>query len=173
MYSECNGYNDQQEEANWNMKEQEERPRGYVRQNSAILTMNISHECKESFQAHNMRKTYRELNIFRKGFKLAINIYKNSKGIIVVGREEINNRWKEFFQQLLNGRNIQGKEKRQSNPLLDDKNRNKEDIPPTLEEVAKLIGLLKNNKAPRKDNISAELIKYGGIVAIKSLQKII
>lgn len=135
--------------------------------------MNISHECKESFQAHNMRKTYRELNIFRKVFKLAINIYKDSKGIIVVGREEVNNRWREFFQQLLNGRNMQRKEKRQSDPRLDDKGWNKEDIPSTLEEVAKLIDSLKNNKAPRKDNISAELIKYRGIVAIKSLQKII
>ena len=47
--------------------------------------------------------------------------------------------------------------------LYDDA-RDTEIEPPTYKEVSNIINKLKRNKAPGTDNVSAELVKYGGYI---------
>lgn len=61
-------------------------------------------------------------------------------------------RWRDFFQKLLNGEEEQ-EQAEEPDPRLLDKSGSKENTPPTLEEVMRQIGRLKNNKSPGRDNI--------------------
>lgn len=58
---------------------------------------------QENFKIRNIRRAYKELNFFCKDFRRTANMYKDATGNIVVGREDVNNRWREFSQLYLMG----------------------------------------------------------------------
>lgn len=53
---------------------------------------------QENIQKQDIRKAYRELNVFRRGFIPIANMCRDLNGTIIVGKEEVNNRWREYFQ---------------------------------------------------------------------------
>jgi hypothetical protein len=87
---------------------------------------------------------------------------------MIRGKEEMLNRWAEYFEELLNG---EGREMIQEEKGDEDEERegeetedemNKEEVEEVTREVRKAIARLKNNKAPGEDNIRAKLLKHGG-----------
>lgn len=84
---------------------------------------------------------------------------RRADGSITAEKSEVRNRWREFFKELLNG-SSQGDDQ-DFEILLGDQDL-KETDPPTLEEIHQAIKILRNNKAPGKDNIPSELYKHGG-----------
>ncbi|CAF4616570.1 unnamed protein product [Rotaria sp. Silwood2] len=58
-------------------------------------------------------------------------------------------------------------------PILDQKEFSHQDAVPTISEVVKAIQQIKNRRAPGKDEISAELIKAGGLPLAEWLHEII
>jgi hypothetical protein len=49
-----------------------------------------------------IRKFYRGLNEFKKGYQPRINIIKNENGNLLADLQSVLNRWKNFFNQVLN-----------------------------------------------------------------------
>jgi hypothetical protein len=81
---------------------------------------------------------------------------KDSQGNLLTEKDDIVNKWKEYFSGILTG-NINEVEQRiyyTVDNYIEE---------PTLEEVLKVIKCLKNCKAPGSDGITAELLKKGGV----------
>jgi hypothetical protein len=103
----------------------------------------------------NVRDLYRGINEFKKGYQPRINIMKDENGNLIADPQNVLNRWKIFFNQVLNAHDVH--DVRQM------------DIPtaellvpePSLIEVKIAIGELKNYKTPGTDQIPTELIKAG------------
>ena len=104
-----------------------------------------------------VRKQFQGIKRMRNGFQPRTDLIRNKEGDIVVGREEIKQRWIEHFKELLNRPPPQNQVEEME---LDGELGNVE--PLTREEILDAVKRLKNNKAAGIDNISAELIKYGG-----------
>jgi hypothetical protein len=55
----------------------------------------------------NIRDLYRGINEFKKGYQPRINIIKDQNGNLIAGPQSVLNRWKSFFNQVLNVRGVQ------------------------------------------------------------------
>jgi hypothetical protein len=84
---------------------------------------------------------------------------------------KVRQRWEEYFEGLLNGNS--NDEEGEMNGFSDAN----EDLHPVecpiLEEVRDGLGALKNHWAPGADNITAELLKYGGTKVINAIHNLI
>ena len=78
------------------------------------------------------------------------------EGNLLTDKTMVAARWKEYFETLLNGE-CERVSRHRTN-IGDD---GQAVDPPTLDEVKKAIHELKNNKAARKDELPAELLKHG------------
>lgn len=125
---------------------------------------------QEKFTRNEAREAYRELNFFRKGFKPTSSMCRRADGSITAETSEVRNRWRDFFKELLNG-SFQGDDQ-DFEILLGDQDPRETD-PQTLEEVRRAMKMLRNNKAPGKDNIPTELYKHGGRAVTLALHGII
>jgi hypothetical protein len=99
---------------------------------------------------------YRGINEIKKGYQLRINIIKDENGNLLADPQTVLNRWKNFFNQVLNIHGVH--DVRQvaihiAEPLGQE---------PSLVEVEIGIGKLKSYKSPGTGQILAELIKTGG-----------
>ncbi|CAF4152005.1 unnamed protein product [Rotaria sordida] len=85
------------------------------------------------------------------------------------------NRWKEYFDEMLNVNTTISEQILQQipSPTIDDEELARQDAVPTLNEVAKAIEQIKNKKAPGKDDVPAELLKAGGNTVTEWLHEII
>jgi hypothetical protein len=104
----------------------------------------------------NMRDLYRGVNEFKKGYLPRINITKDENGNLLADPQNVLNRWKNFFNQVLNVHGVH--DVRQMNihtaePLVPE---------PSLVEVEIATGKLKSYTSPCTDQIPAKLIKAGG-----------
>lgn len=112
----------------------------------------------EQFDLGENRKFFRGINAERKGYQDRVEVCKNRDGQVIVEREAVLERWAEYFEELLNRSSptqaggMEWLEQGTDNRIP----------PPTLEEVCEVIDAMKNNKAPGRDNISAEQLKQGG-----------
>lgn len=89
---------------------------------------------------------------------------KDRDGNIISNKREILNRWRQYFEELLNERNEKNDNK-QNRPNEPNEQQNaimEEENPPSLNEVREAIKKLKNNKSPEEDTIPAELLKATG-----------
>jgi hypothetical protein len=100
------------------------------------------------------RKFYQTMNQFRKGFQPRLNACKENSGKLIEGDDKILDHWARYFKTQFERENSEEESKEEefltAEPLVK---------APTQEEMEKVIGNLKTNKAPGEDNIIAELIK--------------
>jgi hypothetical protein len=116
----------------------------------------------------NSRKFYKTVRTLTGEFQPRITNYKNKDGNMLLGKQEILNRWKEHFKEILTDNN---KENLLIECYIYDVA--EEVLNPTYEETVKIIHQLKDNKAPGNDNITSELIKVAGPVLWKQIHELI
>ena len=99
------------------------------------------------------KKIFRLAKTYRRSQKKVCNI-KDKKREILIRPEDINKRWTEYFDELLNG-----EEQREDAQEEIDEQEAAEEI--TMEEFEEALKKRKNNKSPGEDGIPIELIKEG------------
>jgi hypothetical protein len=115
----------------------------------------------------NMRDLYRGINEFKKGYQPRINIIKDENGNLLADLQSVLNRWKNFFNQVLNihgVHDVRQMDMHTAEPLVPE---------PSLVEVEIAIEKLKSYKSPGTDQIPAELIKAGGETLYSEIHKLI
>jgi sorting nexin-29 len=115
----------------------------------------------------NIKDLYRIINGFKKGYQPRINIIKNENGNLIADPQSVLNRWKHFFNQVLNVHEVHDVRQMDihtAEPLVPE---------PSLVEVEIAIGKLKSYKSPSADQILAELIKAGGETLCSEIHKLI
>jgi hypothetical protein len=98
---------------------------------------------------------YRGINEFKKGYQSRINIIKNKNGNLIADPQNVLNRWKNFFNQVLNihgVHDVRQMDIHTAEPLVPES---------SLVKVEITIGKLKSYKSPGTDQIPARLIKAG------------
>ena len=110
----------------------------------------------------------RELSL---GKDLMIHL-EDEKGEIVTDRSEINEVATKFYEDLYQGKQIQGKEEVEITEGENEGTKEGEVLPFMEAEIEKVIQSLKNNKSPGHDGICNEHIKYGGEMVVKKLTEI-
>lgn len=114
----------------------------------------------ETAHTQNMaKKFYGELKTYSTSFQPRLNLCLDINGNTLVEENEILERWKEHFQLTLNTYPV-SEEENKGILLPEDE---VEVPPPSVEEIVNIIGKMKNGKAGGEDNITAELVKYGGM----------
>jgi hypothetical protein len=110
---------------------------------------------------------YRGINEFKKGYQPRINIIKGENGNLLADPQNVLNRWKNFFNQVLNVHGVHDVRQMDihtAEPLVPK---------PSLVEVEIAIGKLKSYKSPGTDQIPAELIKAGGETLCSEIHRLI
>jgi hypothetical protein len=103
----------------------------------------------------------------RKDTKPRINIIKDENDNLIADPQNVLNRWKKFFNQVLNVRgvhDVRQMDTHKAKPLVPE---------PSLVEVEIAIGKLRSYKSPGTDQIPAELIKAGGETLYSEIQILI
>jgi hypothetical protein len=103
-----------------------------------------------------LRDLYRGINEFKKGYQPRINIMKNENGNLLADPQNVLNRWKNFFNQVLNDHGVHDVRQmdiHMAEPLVPE---------PNLVKAEIAIGKLKSYKSLDSDQILAKLIKAGG-----------
>jgi hypothetical protein len=104
----------------------------------------------------NIRDLYRGINEFKKVYQPRINIIKDENGNLLVEPQIVLNRWKNFFNQVLNIHGVHGVRQM-------DMHTAESLVPePSLVEVEIAIEKLKSYKSPGTNQILAKLIRAGG-----------
>jgi hypothetical protein len=110
---------------------------------------------------------YRGINEFKKGYQPRINIIKDDNGNLLADPQSVLNRWKNFFNQMLNVHgvhNVRQKDIQMTEPLVPE---------PSLVEVEIAIGKLKSYKSVGTDWTQAKLIKAGSEISCSEIHKLI
>jgi hypothetical protein len=110
---------------------------------------------------------YRDINEFKKWYQPRINIIKDENGNLIADPHNVLNRWKNFFNQVLNVHGVHDVRQMDihtAEPLVPE---------PSLVEVEIAIGKLKSYKSPGTDQIPAELIKAGGETLYSEIHRLI
>jgi hypothetical protein len=108
----------------------------------------------------------------RAGFQPRLNFCKDKEGNLITSEEKIMDCWVERFSELVNKGTLV-EEEGEEDEGIEIRNIEEETIPPpTLMEVRDQIMILKRNKAPGDDNITAEMIKYAGEEMVEAIYTI-
>uniref|UniRef100_A0A8D8WVA9 Craniofacial development protein 2 n=1 Tax=Cacopsylla melanoneura TaxID=428564 RepID=A0A8D8WVA9_9HEMI len=116
------------------------------------------------------RKFYAAVNRMKKGFQPTVNACRDANGEMLTNDETVLERWAQHFEELLN------EDERITTVRIEEEQITEEDDMenmPTRSEIQKAIQKMKNNRAPGNDNITAELLKYGGEAVENMMLKII
>jgi hypothetical protein len=108
---------------------------------------------------------YRGRNAFRKGYRPRINIVKDETGNLLADPHSVLNRWKNFFNELLNVHGVHDVRQIDIHTA--------EQLVPEFSfvELEIAIGKLKRYKSPGTDHIPAELIKARGETLYSEIHK--
>lgn len=142
-----------------------------LRKKKRMYINSLIDKAEQERTTNNAREFYRKIRFFKKGFTPNPFGVKNKEGVVVTENLQVLQRWSEYFCELLNvegQNNTMGEENEDTYYHVQPKIET-----PTREEVKEAIKTLKNNKAPGKDEISAELLKKGGDVVIDKMWELI
>jgi hypothetical protein len=115
----------------------------------------------------NIRDLYRGTNEFKKGYQPRINITKDENGNLLADPQNVLNRWKNFFNQVLNVyaiHDVMQMDIHTAEPIIPE---------PTLVAVEIAIGKLKSYKSLGTDQIQAKLMKAGGETLYSEIHRLI
>jgi hypothetical protein len=115
----------------------------------------------------NIRDLYRGINEFKKRYQPRINIIKDENGNLLADSQNILNRWKIFFNQVLNVHGVHDVRQMDIHTA--------EPLVPELGFIEVVIAIenLKSYKSPGADQIPAELIKAGGETLYSEIHRLI
>ncbi|XP_039449776.1 uncharacterized protein LOC120428760 [Culex pipiens pallens] len=126
-------------------------------------------EAQAQYNANDKRRFYATVNGVRKKATPSPVMCNDREGNLLTDKTAVAARWKEHFQQLLNGETREG--------IVEDRMNVEDDgiavDPPTLENVEKAVKELKNAKSAGKDGLPAELFKHGSARMIEILHQIV
>lgn len=106
-----------------------------------------------------MKEFYKKIKGQSKKYKEKTNGIKNKKGNVILDEEQYKQIWMDHFKELLTETATEKEESSIEDSTEDDAMIIEE---PTTEEIKEIIQKSRNGRAPGKDNINMELIKYGG-----------
>jgi hypothetical protein len=112
-------------------------------------------ELESNSKNKNIRDLYRGINEFKKGYQPRTNLVKDKRGDLLADPDNILNRWKNYFCQLLNlhgAGSVRQTEMPTAVPFVTE---------PSASEVEVAIVKLERYKSPGVDQIPAELIQAG------------
>lgn len=127
-------------------------------------------EMEQLYRQNETRKFYEKVNQTRKGCAPQAETCRDTEGNLLMDKGEVLNRWRQFFDEHLNGdvAHGDGTETQLGVPEADER------FPaPDLETVRKEIRKLRNNRAAGKDRLPGELFKYGGEKLARALKVVI
>jgi hypothetical protein len=120
-------------------------------------------QIEEDFVNNDLVWAYKEVNTVKRGFVPRTNFIRSEKGKIVSDPVGIKNRWREYFNRLLNPTEEETEVPEGNQSIGRDVDDGAEEIdPPTEAEMHEAIRSLKNNKASGTDDLPAEIFKEGG-----------
>jgi hypothetical protein len=115
----------------------------------------------------NIRDLYKSINEFKKRYQSRINIIKDENGNLVADPQNVLNRLKNFFNQVLTVNGVHYVRQMDIHMV-------EPSVPePSLVKVESAIGKLKSYKSPGTDQIPAELIKAGGEILYTEIHRLI
>jgi exonuclease III/ribosomal protein S28E/S33 len=127
-------------------------------------------EIEEMQSANESRKYFMAIKKAKSSFQPRVAICRAKEGELICNRDGVLDRWKQNFEDLLNGNFTES----QYAPARLYENDDRKEVPmPSIEEVELAVNRLKNNKSPGADELPAELFKTGNKALIESLHAII
>ncbi|XP_071652474.1 uncharacterized protein [Temnothorax longispinosus] len=116
------------------------------------------------------RKLYQATKRMTKEFQPRTNSCKDKNGKLIGEEKKVLERWAEYFAELLNvqERSEENEENEEVHMKVDP-----EITMPLLEEVEEAVKRQRNGRAPGEDQLTAELLKYGGRALTKKIHSLI
>ncbi|CAF3398890.1 unnamed protein product [Rotaria socialis] len=136
----------------------------------------VSEEIEKAIKQHDLSTAYRVIRQLKGGRPNVDNMPIQSKqGDLLSNSNDVMLRWREYFCDLLNVHSVIDPRIVQqiSVPIISTTEQMRQDKPPSLSEVHDAIKQMTNMKAPGIDNISADLLKAGGIPMAKWVHEIL
>ena len=125
----------------------------------------------ENFQG-NKRMFWKEVKRTRKGVEVKEERVKDVNGNVLSESGEVCERWREYFESLLNVRES-GRAEITARPGMNVRVFEKADMNVSVNEVLKAVCKLKDGKASGVDEIKAEYLKSGGYVCAEWLVRLL
>ncbi|CAL1685092.1 unnamed protein product [Lasius platythorax] len=105
-----------------------------LKRKKRTFTNDIMRKAEQNFRENNPREAY---NFFKKGFAPSTTLCKTRDGVIITNKERVMERWKQYFEELLNT-NVTGQEI--TDPRLERERDEPETMePPNIRDVARAI----------------------------------
>ena len=163
-----------------NLPDLEEAYRLKRRQQHQLFREKVRHheeleyeDMEQLYRSNETRKFYKKLNGSRQGFTPRAEMCRDKDGVILTDEREVINRWKQHFEEHLNGAEAETEDQDGRGDDYIGTAGEGEEPAPTMREVKDAIKKLKNNKAAGKDGIAAELIKMGPARLASRLHRLI
>jgi hypothetical protein len=124
-------------------------------------------EFMEEYSRDNQALFYKILKNMRRGKDCPLKYIKDKEGKLLIGEKEIMNRWRKYFQELL-----ECEEKEQAETEVH-QNTEETRLVISLEELKTAIRKMKLGKAAGHNQITPEMVKYIGLEGEKLLLRVV
>jgi type I site-specific restriction-modification system R (restriction) subunit len=104
------------------------------------------------------KKFYKDAHDLSRGPPSSLQICKDEAAKLLIKKEEILKRWKQYFEQMMKQDITHITQ--ETEIIAQEQQENVKMISPTYKEISNIIDKLKSNKSPGPDNIIPEFIKY-------------